>query len=451
MKIFKKLSDRIKKNTLFIFAFVLVPLLLFCISPALSINAIAEKQITITANQVIDDDLYLSGEILTIDGTIKGDAVLSGKQITVNGTVDGDLIAAGQTININGTIKDDVRIAGQVLTIDSKAKITDDLIAAGASLENKAGSSVGGDVNFFGAQALLAGTINKSVLGAINSLELRGSVGQNMRVTAIGDPNPLKVPFIPKPDVAIPEIPEGLSILDTAKIGGKLTYKSTKDAQINQKAQVIGGIVREELPYKGQQESGWNGFIQAQTPGEIFLQQLQRLVALLLIGWLLLRFVPGWTQGLTTTIQTKPLPSLGWGLVTFIGIWVVITVVPIITVLLSGLLAFTLPNLILPVVGIGTLFAIFLSVGFAIFATFVPQILIGFLSGKWLMQRLRPNKSTGRIMSLFAGLVVFVLLSAIPILGGIFELIITLMGLGAIWLWRERGMHDIRHQNLMPA
>jgi hypothetical protein len=178
---------------------------------------------------------------------------------------------------------------------------------------------------------------------------------------------------------------------------------------------------------------------------------LQRLIALLLIGWLLLRFVPGWTQGLTTTIQAKPLPSLGWGLVSFISVWVLIIVVPIITFLLSGLLAFTLPNLILPVVGIGTLFAICISVGFAIFATSIPQIVVSFLAGQWLMQHLRPNKSTGRIMSLLAGLVVFVVLSAIPLLGGIFELIITLIDLGAVWLWGQRGMHNIRHRQLIAA
>ncbi|MGB3757494.1 MAG: polymer-forming cytoskeletal protein [Rivularia sp. (in: cyanobacteria)] len=234
MRIFPKFTKHFKRSALLIFTLALLALLLIGASPAFSINAVADKQITITANQVIDNDLYLSGEILTIDGTVKGDAVLSGKTITVNGTVDGDLIAAGQTITINGTVTDDVRIAGQVLIIDSKAQITDDLIAAGASLENKAGSTIGGDVSFAGAQALLAGTVNQSVFGAMNSLELSGAVGQNMQVVAIADSNPLNLPFIPKPPVTIPEIPEGLTIKDTAKIDGKLTYKSTKDAQVNE-------------------------------------------------------------------------------------------------------------------------------------------------------------------------------------------------------------------------
>jgi cytoskeletal protein CcmA (bactofilin family) len=146
MKIFQGLRNRTKKNLVLIFALVLAPLLL-SISPVFSNNTIARKQVTITSNQVINDDLYLAGETFTIDGRVKGDAVLAGKQITINGIIDGDLIVAGQTVLINGTVNDDVRIAGQVLMLDSKAKIGDDLIAAGASLEKKAGSSVGGDIN----------------------------------------------------------------------------------------------------------------------------------------------------------------------------------------------------------------------------------------------------------------------------------------------------------------
>ncbi|NJM70717.1 MAG: hypothetical protein HC862_11075 [Scytonema sp. RU_4_4] len=451
MNIIKGLRQYSKRILVLIFILVLASLLLG-FSPAWSSNSMAQKQVTISANQVIDDDLYLAGETLTIDGTVKGDAVLAGKQITINGTIDGDLIAAGQTVVINGAVNDDVRVAGQVLTLDSKAKVKDDLIAAGASLENKAGSSIGGDVNFFGAQALLAGTVSQNVLGAMNSLELRGSVGRNMRVVAVGDPDPLQAPFIPKPAVVIPQIPQGLTLTDTAQIGGKLTYQSTQNAQINQKAQVAGGVVREELSYEGQpHRTGWNRFVQSQSPGEILLQHLQRFGALLLIGWLLLRFVPLWTQGLAATVQAQPLPSLGWGVVTFIGVWLVVCVIGIITLLLTVPLAFTLPDLILPIIGIGTLTNLFISVGFAIFASFVPPMVLSFLGGRWLMHQLRPDRPTGRFISLLVGLVVFVILTAIPVLGSILSLIVILFGLGAVWQWGRTRMSRTQDRQLTPV
>ncbi|MGB3757495.1 MAG: hypothetical protein WBA07_14145 [Rivularia sp. (in: cyanobacteria)] len=166
---------------------------------------------------------------------------------------------------------------------------------------------------------------------------------------------------------------------------------------------------------------------------------------------MLLRFVPGWTQGLTTTVQAKPLPSLGWGLVTFIGVFAVMTIVPIVAFLLSGLLAFVLPYLILPVVSISILFAMCIGIALAVFATCIPQIIVSLLGGRWLIKKLRPNHLTGKMMSLFVGLVVFVLLSAIPVFGGILDLICVLISLGAVWLWGRREISNIRHQELTPV
>ncbi|MEO0378072.1 MAG: polymer-forming cytoskeletal protein [Cyanobacteria bacterium P01_A01_bin.17] len=85
----------------------------------------------------IENDVYLAGETITIDGTVKGDAILAGELITINGSVEGDLVAAGQSIVVNGTVKDDARIAGESLLLMDNAQVTDDVIAAGFSLESR--------------------------------------------------------------------------------------------------------------------------------------------------------------------------------------------------------------------------------------------------------------------------------------------------------------------------
>jgi cytoskeletal protein CcmA (bactofilin family) len=417
-------------------ALVLLPMLL-AVSPVWSSNVETQKPAIVGATQVIDDDLYLAGETVTIDGTVKGDAVLAGKQVTVNGNVEGDLIAAGQVITLNGTVRDDVRIAGQVLILDNKARVGDDLIAAGASLENKAGSTVGGNLNFIGAQALLAGTVKQNVQGGMNSLELRGSVGQNMQVTTIGDPNPLEAPFIPTVPVTIPNIPLGLTLTDTAKIGGKLIYQSTRAAQISQKAQVASAVVREELSHDRATSSSSSPVWIAQppTPAQIVLERLQRLVALILVGWLVMRFVPGLTQSLAATVQAKPLPSLGWGVVTCVGVVVTAIAIAFTTLLLMFLLALFLPNLIPAIFGMGILANLSLAIGFGIIASYLPQIIVSFLGGRWLLQQLRPETSSRSFVALVVGLVAFVVLTAIPVLGWLVSLISVLLGLGAIWIW----------------
>ncbi|NJR76158.1 MAG: polymer-forming cytoskeletal protein [Scytonema sp. CRU_2_7] len=321
MNIIKILRIPSIKRIFFLLFLVLLAMLL-AIFPVWSSSSAANNEnlysagdnVTINASQVIDDDVYLAGDRITIDGTVKGDAVLAGSQITINGTVEGDLIAAGQAVIINGTVGDDIRIAGQVLILDNKARVGDDVMAAGASLENKAGSTVAGNLHFFGAQALLAGRIAGNMVGATNSLDLRGTVGKDMKVTALGDPNPLQAPFIPKTPVPIPQIQPGLTIGDSAQISGKLTYKSLAAANISQKAQVSGGVTREELPQDAahRYDTAWGQFPTQRNFGWFLLNRLQRLLALVLVGWLLIRLLPSLIPSLAVTVQTRPLPTLGW-------------------------------------------------------------------------------------------------------------------------------------------
>lgn len=440
MTIFKRFKLSTKKGILFLCILVLLSVFL-TISPVWSSNSPDLERIIIGPTDVINDDVYLAGDTVIIDGIVKGDAVLAGRKITVNGTVEGDLIAVGQAIVLNGTVSDDVRMAGQVLMLGNKARVADDVIAAGFSLENQAGSTIGGKLNVFAGQALLAGTVKQDVVGELVSLELSGSVGQNMRVTAIGDQDLDKIPFLPKPLVAIPEIPRGLTLTDSARIAGQLTYKSLIPAQISQQAKVVGAVNREELPEKTAAHA-WGNVATHTNPGVIFLNQLQRLLGLILVGWLLMRFLPGWTQSLATTVQAKPLPSLGWGIVSFVGVGLTAIAIAFTTCILIVLFAFTIPSLILPVMGLGMLANFTLFVSFLIFASYVPQIIISFLSGKWLLQKMRPNESSGRFVTLIVGLVAFVLLTAIPGLGALLSLIIVFLGLGSLWLW---GRGKIEH------
>src|SRR5262249_20700299 len=137
---------------------------------------------TIGAGEVIDDDLYVAGSTVTVDGTIRGDLFAAGMIVTVNGTVEGSLFAAAQTVIVNGTVRDGARVAGQAVLVDSKAKIGRDLLFAGYSLESRPGSAVGRDLLGAGYQALLAGDLARNLRGAFQGLELRGTVGGDAEV-----------------------------------------------------------------------------------------------------------------------------------------------------------------------------------------------------------------------------------------------------------------------------
>lgn len=389
---------------------------------------------TIVLNGTVEDDVYLAAETVTVNGTVRGDAVLAGRQVRINGTVEEDAIAAGQSVAINGTVGDDLRAAGEVLLLDTQAEVADDVMAAGASLESKVGSSVGSNLNFSGGQALLAGTIQKNAIGAIGSVALYGIVDGNVNL-AVGNSKSFRPPFAPEPAIAIPEVPVGLTVADSAQIGGNLTYLSQQEAKISPKARIAGDTVREKVATEVKVKP-------PPSPAQVFLGQLRRFATLVLVGGVLLQLKPSWTQTLAQTARAQPLPSLGWGLVSFVTVGAVAIAIAISTTLLAFLFAFTLQGLVLPVLGLGMLANFALLLGFGIFISFIPQIALSYLGGRTLLQKIEPAWASKRWLALCLGLALFVAISAIPIAGQIFSLIIVCLGLGALWIrgrqWRQR-------------
>lgn len=424
-KKYPRFQRRLRQIGLFLVAALLLPLLVALVAtPSWSADMTEQKSVTIGAQEVINDDLYLAADSITIDGTVKGDAVLAASQITINGTVEGDLVAAGRIITINGTVDDDVWMAGQVLTLGESARINDDVIAAGYSLENKPGSAIAGNLRYVGKQGLVAGTVQQNIRGAAIAMQIGGPVKGNVTVT-VGNEELSHPPLLPDAPV-IPSVPAGLTLTDSAQIGGALTYRSTVEANIASGATVSGRIMRTTMPAPTEQPV-------PQAYGIFW--QLQRFVALGLVGWLLLRFVPGWTQTLSATVQARPFPSFGWGIVTVAAVAVAAIALSILMVVLLVISGLVLPILALPVLGIGLLALLALLVSFGVVSGFVPPVVLSFLVGKWLMTRFRPDRPMDNLVALLVGLVVFVLLSAIPGIGGLVTIIVFFLGLGALWLW----------------
>lgn len=428
--------QRVFRRTLLIMATVL---LLFGVGLGKSVWAMESQTgeyIAIAQDEVVEDDLYVAGSTVRIDGTVRGDVIGAGREIIINGLVEGDLIAAGQAIVINGTVTDDVRMAGQVLQIGSVARIGDDVVAAGASLETQSGSEIAGDLSFAGAQALIAGAVQEEFQGAMAALELRGTVGENVDVAVAGAEDeaelgerPVMViepPFTPPSPVPVPEVPLAFTVTDSAQIGGNLIYQSNSEAMIDPAAQIAGETEREPIEATEVEPVG---------AASVVWDIVQRWITLLLIGSLLLWLVPSWIQRLSSTVQAKPLPSLGWGIVTLLIVGLGAIAIPIVTIVLAVILGSFLWNLAPLILGVGFLGNLTLIIGFLLFIGYIPAIALSYWGGQRLLQTTQPNWATRRIAALAIGLLIFVLLTAIPILGGLIQLLVILLGLGALWFW----------------
>jgi cytoskeletal protein CcmA (bactofilin family) len=369
---------------------------------------------------------------------VKGDLIVVGKTITINGTVEGDVMAAGQAVIINGTVIHAVRIAGAALQVGENASIGGDILAAGASLETKKGNVTSGDLVVGSGQALLAGDVGGDVLAGTGSLELRGAFGGNIDA-AVGDAKdnaggPPPSMFMPQTDISMPVVASGLTVAQGATIKGNLKYTSTKEYTLPSGS--VGGTVTHIKPAVTPQS--------APTPAEKAMiwtfDLLRNIATLIIVGLLLGWLVPTFIGSLGDIVRSQPWPTLGWGVVTYAAFFfalLVILLVMILGAIIFGVL--TLSGLSGMIVGVG-LFTIFtLILGFVLVTAFLTKIVVGWLGGKMILGRIKPELAEHKIWPMVIGVSIIALIVALPFIGWLFGLLVMFVGLGSLWLWgRER-------------
>ena len=395
--------------------------------------------VVIKAGEVIDDDLYVGANRFTLDGTVKGDLVVVGGTIEINGTVEGDLIAAGQNIIVNGTVGDDARIAGYTLTVGGK--VVDDLVSAGFSLDEKSGASVGGDLVFGGYQALLAGAVTQDATLAGGAVKIAGAIEGSADVNVGGAAPQREMPptfFFPNLP-AVPSVPVGLTIDEGAHIGGNLKYTASHAITIP------GGVVGGEVAFtqyipEARPQAGPHVEVKAPSPAALVarwvLGQVRYLITLLLIGAFMMWVVPDWTRKIARIVETQPWPSLGWGVVAFAAFLVLMVALLIATIFLAitfGIV--TLGGLAGRFVALGGIVMSITGFAFSVTWAYVTRIVISLLLGQLIFRLFRSPAARHRWWPMLAGVVVFVIITAIPVLGWLATAAAILFGLGAIWLW----------------
>jgi cytoskeletal protein CcmA (bactofilin family) len=429
MKAFGMVSRRV---FLLLIGLLVVLAVLLLVSPVWAVESRSGDVVVIGPDEVIEDDLYVTANEVVVEGTVEGDLITFGSSISVGGIVEGDLIGAGQFVEIGGTVEDDARIAGQTLLLGEGAEVEDDLIAAGFSLENVPDSVVGGTLLYAGYQALLQGTVSEDVNAAANGLELGGEVGANVDTEVDGeDGGPPSFLFAPQADV--PTVESGLTLTDSAVVGGNLTYESSTEVRIDPQAQIEGEVIGEERPAEEEEEDTY-------TFADAVFDNLRSFVALLLVGLLLIWIAPNWVRRRAGTVLDRPVASLGWGVVGLVAFLVLGIVILLATALLGVILGLlTLGGLVGLIIVLGVLAEVALVLAFWISTNYLAQIVVSFVAGVLLVEAVRPGRGRGRVVPLVVGLILYVILRAIPVFGALVGLAVVLLGLGALlhWIWTK--------------
>lgn len=418
-------------------------------SPAYAFDGRTGQDVTIGKGEVINDDLYVSAETFTLDGTVKGDVYAVGSIITINGTVEGDLVAAGQAVIINGKVMDDARIAGAALRVSEGAEVGGDVVAAGASLEVQTGSTIGGDVVVGSAQVLLAGDVGRNVLAGTSAFELDGGVGGDVKAYVDATEDNVDVPVnmtMTNVPISIPRVKTGLTISKDSSIQGDLDYTSTIDLPVPSGV-VSGKITRTAPPVEA--TVAVHQPTAAEKLGTWGLGMLRTMITLILfslvLGWLFPKFM----KALPAALRAQPWPSLGWGAIAWAAFFFAILCLILFTVLggiVFGMLS--LGGVSGTIVWVGLLSLFGLVVGFVLVTSYLTKIVVGENIGRWILARVSPSAAEHKYWPSILGIVILVLgigllsFPLIPIgaLGWLVNFAVILFGLGALWIWGREAM-----------
>jgi cytoskeletal protein CcmA (bactofilin family) len=319
-----------------------------------------------------------SGSEVTVPAseTVQGDLIASAGTVTIDGRVDGDLVASGGQVKVAGTVNGDVLVASGNATISGR---------------------VDGDVRVAAGQARLEGPVGEDVLLA---------AGQ-------------------------------VTVAPGARIDGDLIFGA---GQMTMDGAVAGSVLGGTGNYSRRGTVGGTEKVSVQeregekapTVADRAFDRLRRYASILVVGVLMLLLLPRLVRRAAESVRSNPLVSFLIGILGFIGVIILLIAVVLVTVLLAigfGLLG--LGGLAGTVAFAGGLAVAVICFLFLVAVAFGAQATVGLALGQLVVR----GRSFGAAFGALAlGLVVVVLVSAIPVAGGWLEGLLVLFGLGALVL-----------------
>jgi len=396
--------------------------------------------------EIIDDDLFISGETVEINGTVNGDVFASGAIVKVNGTINGSLASGAQTILIDGNVTGSVYAGSMTLTLGSDTEIGRNLFYGGFNLSAQEGSHIHRDLLVGAYQALLAGEVGRDVRAGVGALEIDGFVGNDVRAEVASPSEGQPPQFYPSPPGLDTIAPSGIRISEGAEIGGSLHYKSSEDQSESIAITPPGGV---EFEYDPQIDT----HVDSPDPEEVgsrlvgawLLKQVRVFITLMLLGGLVVWQLPGLLNKVSNKVEKEAMPSLGWGLVSILVVYIGAFLVA--GLIIAGAIFFG-------VITLGELARVILTVGFSslglilaafgLLVSYGSKLIVAYLVGKLIIRWLAPKYEEQHIWPMMIGIFLYTFLRAIPLgFGLMIGVVVTLVGIGAIWLtYRDYGKSE---------
>ncbi len=372
----------------------------------------ANENVYLAQAVVHDGNYYATGNIIEIAGTINGDVFAAGNSVSISGTINGDVFAAGSSVSISG------KVDGSVFSVASNILINGEILGnvrvAGSNIiiENKVGRNVmaaGSNVSLT-SQAEVAGHL--SLAGAV--LDVRSKTGGNFE--AVGESITLAGDIGGKTKLNLDKTGQ-VVFLSSAHLMGNFEYTASKEITVSSEVTIDGETIFNQF-YPREQKKRVLGII---TAGYFFFKLIQ-LFGLLIVGLVIISLAKKKVLETADLMLKEPAKQIGQGLV-----WFIVTPVVIILLLIT-------------VIGIPLAFLLSLTY---IILIYLSKVFAGLAIGLMLTKAFGWQKMS-LIGSLILGIIIFVILKSIPIIGWLFSLVAIWWGLGALIEIKKRTLREMK-------
>ncbi|MFW5704002.1 MAG: hypothetical protein ACOCXQ_04125 [Patescibacteria group bacterium] len=347
-------------------------------------DAIAE--VVLKPGEEVTGPYFISGDDVTVSGTIDGDAYVAGGNVFVDGAVNGDLFILSGNVTMNGTVSQDLRVVGGSVMIDGS--VGRDVSVMTGNLVISEGADISGNLVGAVGNAYVTSPIGGQIAMAAGQLTIANAVGGTVRAAA-----------------------GQIKLTQNAAINGDLRYWSENNASIQESATISGQIQQNQPPKEFDGRRQVSDEFSEKLIGLAIVFEIISLIAALIVGFLILAIFPGYSSMVSDTVTSRIWTSLGIG---FAAVFLIPLAVVILFITILGL----------PLAMI-VLFSYLVLV-------YIAQIFVALALGRVILGA--TNGNANNYLAFSVGMLALFILGLIPFVDLLTGLITLIVGFGGILL-----------------
>lgn len=343
----------------------------------------------------VNGDVIAAAPIINIEGAVGEDAYLAGGSIDILDPVNGNLFVAGGTVDVSSNVDGTILMVGGILRITGQ--VQEDVLALAGQVEIE--GAVLGDVRVSGGTVDITGRVEGDVITAAGNANIGGEVFEDV-VAGSGNV-----------DIYGP------------RVGGDVIVYNAANVDIDQDTVVEGQRIDKDANINFQPFNGIDLGIGGISLGDIFGINMFTGTAFIVlniimsIGYILLGLLVFYLAPVKSANIMERLDSIEDVLISF-GV---------------GILAFIIGFLLSIVLFISIIGwpILFVMLALAFIATILSFVYVGTAFGKFIFNLMGVDNW---VLSLIVGVLLIMILVAVPIIGPFIWWLVFFIGVGAmVW------------------